>query len=1206
MAPSFASAAAGSNQNAASSRVEGGGEWSRRTNGTTQTFRRQSLATQMTGSNHERDASNSTNPGVYVPPHRNGTVSSARYSKDQLYDLYRQQQEAEGGLRDGLHGLYVAGWEPIIPNGASASGWNKREDGSDYAPGPDVCWDHDGTITPLGLTSLTEDEKEIFSTSVNSPLKPPTQNTAKENTPRESLSLRKISVSNNINSPGGMGVASPSVTRPGGRRRDTSESYPSPANPLSPQSITRDENKAPEVPPALQRRRTDFKEPALASKPDDAEKEISEVTAEGSHTNFNTVRRSTTGPSSAGVNPPSSPWAATPQSATFAPMGAFGNFSLGQNPGQSAIPSEKRTGLGSGRAESRFKGLMKQESSEEMGKSVRERTSRTSLSRINKPDPGWQSMWADGNSQLPDKTTEEDEEVPSGSAALGGGQDDSPLRTQPFRSFGTPGRQESRDEYGFGAFGMTSDSHGFRDMMQSRDPYQQQTPQHRGEPGPNEPMSPTDTNPYHSPEQQLPDHDDIDTDGSDIQNAHLPGLGGYGQDQQNMTPGLAGLGGLPTMGRGPGAPASDRSQTSSTGPSRGFPNLSGLSALPGLGGLSAWSAGAGASGTPNRERSGFFGGFGDGMYSSMGELQSPSLAGLGPSNPFGSVAGIGSRTGGSRLGSLFPTAMQEQMRGSEQVKHQREIDSQERTEQQQSSIHPDSFGTSEQKDLNSRGLQDMLGHLDKGGSGLRGFDGPPSSSLAPVQTPAITTASGDFGEMKLPAQPSAPMQPQPIGSSASNQPPPAQQRQMVMPDRMRWIYRDPQGMTQGPWSGLEMHDWYKAGFFSPELLVKKYEDPDYEPLAQLIRRIGNSREPFLVPQIGIPHGPPSTQAGNTWAGAGPLSAGPTSSAASQPPFPNSFPSFGTTLTADQQNALERRKQEEQYLMARQKEHLVQQQHRMIMGNPAQHSIAPQQLHHHSSAQSLHSQPSFGSIASPTTYQPSPIQGPSLASQHVPGFFDNSFRAGPVTGLGGVGAGVDMLGNIREEELPNMMDRLNLGPRRQETFGSIGQPFGSQQQQQQQDDQRIHSQQVETMLHDRSRLQQEQAQNDSLQRLGPSDQQMAQQHNERLQQFHEMRNESGVDRFGITPEGIVAQSIKPPAGEFTPQTQLATQSGLATSIPEPRIAPQEPPSLTEQVRSAASAKQTPAATPSSLWTKLDTNLPRPFPPAPSHSPLPAPA
>ena len=70
---------------------------------------------------------------------------------------------------------------------------------------------------------------------------------------------------------------------------------------------------------------------------------------------------------------------------------------------------------------------------------------------------------------------------------------------------------------------------------------------------------------------------------------------------------------------------------------------------------------------------------------------------------------------------------------------------------------------------------------------------------------------------------------------------------MVMPDRMRWIYRDPQGNTQGPWSGLEMHDWFKAGFFTAELQVKRVEDGDFEPLAQLVRRIGNSREPFLVP-----------------------------------------------------------------------------------------------------------------------------------------------------------------------------------------------------------------------------------------------------------------------------------------------------------------------------------------------------------------------
>jgi hypothetical protein len=108
------------------------------------------------------------------------------------------------------------------------------------------------------------------------------------------------------------------------------------------------------------------------------------------------------------------------------------------------------------------------------------------------------------------------------------------------------------------------------------------------------------------------------------------------------------------------------------------------------------------------------------------------------------------------------------------------------------------------------------------------------------------------------------------------QPPASQQRTVVMPDRMRWIYRDPEGKTQGPFSGLEMHDWYIAGFFPPELLVRRFEEPNYEPLAQLIRRIGNSREPFLIPQIGIPHGPPTTQPGNVWAGSSGPSAGPAS------------------------------------------------------------------------------------------------------------------------------------------------------------------------------------------------------------------------------------------------------------------------------------------------------------------------------------------
>src|SRR6202043_2491059 len=120
--------------------------------------------------------------------------------------------------------------------------------------------------------------------------------------------------------------------------------------------------------------------------------------------------------------------------------------------------------------------------------------------------------------------------------------------------------------------------------------------------------------------------------------------------------------------------------------------------------------------------------------------------------------------------------------------------------------------------------------------------------------------------------------------------PQGQQRTMVMPDRMRWVYLDPQGQVQGPWSGLEMHDWYKASFFTADLSVKKVEDAEFEPLGQLIRRIGNSREPFLVPQIGVPHGLATTQAGAPFAPAATASVSQQGSV--QPPFAGAFPSFG--------------------------------------------------------------------------------------------------------------------------------------------------------------------------------------------------------------------------------------------------------------------------------------------------------------------------
>jgi PERQ amino acid-rich with GYF domain-containing protein len=930
-------------------------------------------------------------------------------------------------------------------------------------------------------------------------------------------------------------MQSPSTAR--GSRRQTGDSYPFPNAVTSPNG--REESRAPSPPASLLRRRTDLKD--VGKSEDTASEEKSVTTPSG------TVKRNPIGPlGGAGFGVPTSPWANGPQSAGFSPMGSFGNFGLGGS-GQ-GTPGEKRAGLGgSGRAESRFKNLLSKDSNEDIGaKTLEHKTSISNLPKVNENE-SWRP-----NSDAPAALMEDPEEDDgiSGSAALAAGSDLSPPNAhQGLRGFDTPSRSTTRDrDFGFGAFGMTTDNAGGfgSGFLQSN----QQTPGRPGVPAGNDPQSPTDTNPYKSPEhhgaEQL--RESLD-DTPDIPNAPLPGLG-FGGDAMHQAGNLGGLGGLPNLGRhvgGQGPAGDDRSQTSSVGPNRGFTGLGGLGQF---GGPGAWPTSQPSLGTPGRQTAGLSNAFGGGMLgNSLGDMQSPNLAGLGGGSSMSPH--IGSAFGGSRMSSMFPQGMQDQMRQGDQ--------------------HEDRPGQAQFAGLGGLDVDNPFQGQGFGGQ----LDGDQKTL--------------EFLQEQLASQ--GHQQP---GSSASNQPPPPQQRTMVMPDRMRWIYRDPQGQTQGPWSGLEMHDWYKAGFFSPELLVKKAEDADYEPLAQLIRRIGNSREPFLVPQIGIPHGQTTASPPGPWAAAAPPAAAPPTGGA-QPPFASSFPSFGTTLTADQQNALERRKQEEQYLMARQKEHLAQAQiaHRMQHIQGPHQGFAPggssqgNQLHRHSSAQSLHSQPSFGSITSPGGFQASPTQAP--ASGVPAGFFDNSFRNAQ-GGLGAVGAGVDSLGHITEEEIPSIMNRLNLGTRagQPNQFGAPGQPFSQQQQSQD-----GHAQQVQQMLQDRARLNEEQAKQDA------AEQEETGRHvpNERLQEFQQLQEQANFQAVAAEQE-----AEQPSQSEST-----TTESSIGSPVPAQveQAQTKEPLTLTEQVQKAASAKQSPAPA-QQVWAKVDTGIPTPFPPAPSQSPLPAPA
>ena len=218
---------------------------------------------------------------------------------------------------------------------------------------------------------------------------------------------RKLSV----NSPGGFGMQSPGAAR-GGSRRHTGESYPFPNSITSPTG--RDDQRAPSPPASLLRRRTDIKD---AGKSEDAGEEKVATTPSG------TVKRNPIGPlGGAGFGAPTSPWANGPQSAGFSPMGSFGNFGLGGS-GQ-ATPGEKRAGLGSGRAESRFKNLLQKDSNEDMGgKTLEHKTSMSNLSKVNENE-SWRPVGSGGTAALMEEPEEEDEI--SGSAALAAGSDLSP------------------------------------------------------------------------------------------------------------------------------------------------------------------------------------------------------------------------------------------------------------------------------------------------------------------------------------------------------------------------------------------------------------------------------------------------------------------------------------------------------------------------------------------------------------------------------------------------------------------------------------------------------------------------------------------------------------------------------------------------------------------------------------------------------------
>ncbi|EER41770.1 conserved hypothetical protein [Histoplasma capsulatum H143] len=1200
---SFASAAAGNAHDSSSSRKEGigGGDWSRtRMNGATQTFRRPSLAT---NNSHTREnvqtTSSASTPTVaaYIPPHLSSNYQSgsprtnandSRYSKDQLLSLYKSQQD-QGSWRKHISDYFMADWNPSDEIPVSVNGsWNKREDLKESSTTrPEVCWDHSGQVQPLALTEMNDEEKDLFSGSINSPLKPPPQSGSKDATGVSGNPPRKGSVSHSQSHLGSFNTSSPGSARTAPRRRGTGDSSANPMSPTATSRFFRDETNVSSPPPSLLRRKTDFREAEPKSDEKDKENNGRDAGLELSSP-FGTLKRSATGPVGSIPSSSVSPWPSSSHSSAFSPMGAFGSFSLGPISSNTGT-NDKKPGFSGLRGESRFKGLLSKDSSDDVGSSMKEKPSLSGLDRLsevedsNPPPPQQQQQpWGEAIKTRPNRseTNPFGDEPRSGSAALGGQDLDAPTAA-------TSG--SGIDQFGL-SFGMTSNGPSFRDVVGNQQSQPPQAPNNHV----HEPMSPTNTNPYQSPHGERADTDDIDTDGSDIQHAHLPGLSDIPED-----PGMAGFGSIRRGGSAVDQPAGDRSQTSSVGAGRGFPSLTSLGGLSSLGSAGGWPTSA-TTGTPTRERSGFASGFGDPIFGSMADLQSPSLATLGGGGFFGSHTSLSSAGRTSKMGSLFPPAMQDQLRDEQarpdstgiegSMKHQGENGN-------VSGSSPFDSGISRRDNeqaTRAGGIFSPLGGLDLGREAFLSGDKPvpgtqpisvvsshPSVPSAAVQTSIPAAQTSVEGT-------SQPSQSHSSASSSNTQLPATQQRQMVMPDRMRWIYRDPQGNTQGPWSGLEMHDWFKAGFFTAELQVKKLEDA--EQLSRTVSCTSDwrcSRATFQsawhLGLIGIsiwcrtasvPH-----QLSQLWHN---TNRRPTKCAGKEKARGTVFDGKAERTSGPATSPYETDGYAKSFSCCH--------------ASPAATSLKCSQPPEPTKFWQHHLTRRVPPLTNPGTIQP---------PQAVPGYFEPTMRQANVPSVPPQMLPQDIMAG--QEELPSLVDRLNINRPSQFPFNS-GPSFRARQQ-----ENVAQPQQIATMLQDRARLQQEQEQFDKNKGDSIFDQQAR---DERLRQFHALRRQTDDDIVRRT-EGLPTHPPAMPTGdEFERHVDI---SKPAMQPPKQEHAQQrapEPLSLSQQVRKAASAQrqqqqqqqtQTPTVQAESPWPKADSGMPQPFPPPPpSQSPLPAPA
>lgn len=1017
---------------------------------------------------------------------------------------------------------------------------------------------------------------QAFSGTVNSAIKLPMQNTGKDNnavTPSSSVG-RKSSFTASY------ALYSANGGRPTPRRRETGESLAGSSTLASPgggSRFFREEGLNAASPPSLARRRNELKEnifqPLDLDIPDD---KAYEKQLDTSSPFANLLKRSTTGPMTAvPAHHPASPWGPTPLSATVSPMGTFGSFGL------TTAGTDRSRNAASSVRDSRISQVLSRSALNDGQNQMRDRGSHPNLGRLTEMDD-----------TATDDTRIGQEHSMDGSGSHG---KLSAARTQ------QNAEQLSRQHL-----------YGVPHTAQSVNAFVSQADRQSHQIMEGDPLSPTGTNPYQTQDNDGRTFSGLLGHAADDRDARegIPADHIEGRSLEQSDPGNRSLGA--SIFAPQDRTFGERSTRLQNGAPKSNTGFAGLAGLGGMGNIQSWPAGVhGGPADKSQEADRSFGERTN--HLAFEPVQPPQFGPSTGSGFFGTGNGFGTLPQNGKPGSILQNSTvpsyppnDADLRDRSGVGHNPMYNS----AQMGLSLTDEEI---EWEMRSNRGFYDPGTQFHQPRDPFAGREPPLDRdrgfSAPDVGQGALQPESGILGSynpQNLPQGPGSNLpthqasntadQSQPNLSAAMLQP---HQKIMVMPDRMRWVYQDPSGKVQGPFTGLEMHDWYKAGFFTPELLVKKAEDTDYEPLGQMIRRIGNSREPFLVPQVGVPHDPVPGQESAAFAGTTLAASQQPAGGNSQPPFAGSFPSFGTTLTAEQQNALERRKQEEQFLMARQREYLVHQQVMQKQGpgyGPSGSSIlqgrsSQKNLNHHASAHSLHSQPSFGSMTSPPLFQSQLTM--QMHGGSAPGLFNMTpgTRPGPFPPS-----------QLHHQESQDILadEGLSRLLARQNISSQMVSPFDSSQAQSRD---YAHANQAAAVIAQRQQLAQEQARSSFSQHSGTF-RHTTGVRNERLQEFNTLRGITDAQamdpartsifmrsqqQYGLPQVGVDVPSTSEVMDPTASRSRLANSNGLEDG-------------------SSGSA----AINPSRLFAEEFPNragmteMPGPFPTAPqSSTPLPAP-